>query len=131
MKKKLQTPQKLYLNYDNELPNVDVVAKRLPEVQITAPRIKTEAEKELEELKDPFALPSFEDYFNAFMESRGIMTPWGVGKYVNPLKRQVNAIKYGLSMYDGGTDENDGKYRYEKADTDWHYNWLNARKDIL
>lgn len=102
MKKRLQTPQKIYLNYDNELPNVDVVAKRLPEVQIAAPRIKIKAEKELEELKDPFALPSFEDYFNAFMESRGIMTPWSVGKYVNPLKRQVNAIKYGLPMYDEG-----------------------------
>lgn len=131
MKQRLQTPQKLYLNYDNELPNVDVVAKKLPEVQVVAPRIKTKAEKELEELKDPFALPSFEDYFNAFMESRGIMTPWSVGKYVNPLKRQVNAIKYGLPMYDEGTNDNDGKYQYKKADTDWHYNWLNARKDIL
>lgn len=107
MKKRLKTPQKLYLNHDNELPNVDVVAKMLPEVQIVAPRIKTEAEKELEELKDPFAMPSFEDYFNAFMESRGIMTPWGFGKTINPLKRQVNAIKYGLPMYDDGVDLNE------------------------
>ena len=130
MKKRLKTPQKLYLNHDNELPNVDVVAKMLPEVQIAAPRIKTEAEKELEELKDPFAMPSFEDYFNAFMESRGIMTPWGFGKTINPLKRQVNAIKYGLPMYDDGTDDTIA-YTQKPANTEWHSNWLNNRKKQL
>lgn len=126
MKKKTKQPI-LYLNYDNPLPNVDVVANAFgntlePGPVVTAPRIKTPAERELEELKDPLGMPTFEEFMKQFFESRGIKFPM-LGR-----TRFISALDCGKSIKkcDDGDDYID--YTHKPADTSWHTHWFEGRQ---
>ena len=98
---------KIYTNYDNPLPNVTVYGKKnvLPEVTVYPNDVQEQLD-ELKRIKDPWALPTLEEFVAANLAKLSNGKIRHLPKKINPMYQMLDIPRY-----------DNGKYVVRKGDS--------------